>query len=196
MAPQHYAGRVPKTALVVRYQYRTCHPESIDTGQASTLMLFILALGALLARLYIKIWVQKRFGSDDMLLLFAAAALCGATGLLFSFIDELYLVEALIVGLPGVILPSDFIEQSTTFHKLRDACLILLWTTLCGVKFSFLALFRKLVDRNQPLTMYWRVVLALNIVIWLYGIAGFIIPCPYFEPPQSRMLLHPPISSN
>lgn len=196
MAPQDSAGRVPKTALVVRYYSGTFHLESPDTRQASTLTLFILALGALLARLYIKIWVQKRFGSDDGLLIFAAAALCGSTGLLFSFIDQMYLVEALIAGLPGVIIPSDFIEQSTTFHKLSDACLILLWTTVCGVKFSFLALFRNLVDRTHPLTMYWRVVLTLNIVIWLYGITGLIIPCPYFEPPQSRMLLHPTISSD
>lgn len=98
--------------------------------------------------------------------------------------------------LPGVQVPTDFIQQYGYFHKFSNACLILLWTTVCSVKFSFLALFRKLVDRNHSLTMYWRIVLALNIVIWLFGIAGVIITCPYFEASQTRMELDSIISSH
>ena len=124
----------------------------------------------------------------------ATLILCAATGIYFSFIDQMYLVEAVIINPANFALAGDIISVSTTFHKLSDACLILIWTTVCGVKFSFLSLFRKLVDRNRPLTIYWRIALAFNIVVWLYGIAGFIIPCPYFSPPQSSALfLNPSI---
>jgi len=149
------------------------------------LTLFVLAIMTLIIRLFIRIRVQKYFGLDDSFLLFATVSLCVATGLLFTFLDKMYLTEALITGLITT-LPPDFIEQSTIFHKLSDVCLILLWTTVFGVKFSFLSLFRKLIDRNRPLTIYWKVVTTVNAIVWAYGVAGFIIPCPHFIPPKSR----------
>ena len=147
--------------------------------------MFALALLTLLVRLFIRIRVQKYIGLDDGFLLFAAASLGAATGLLFTFLDKMYLVEALISGIPTT-LPPDFIQQSTIFHELSDICLILLWTTVFSVKFSFLALFRKLIDRNRPLTTYWKVVAAINAVVWAYGVAGLVIPCPHFTLPQAR----------
>ena len=159
-------------------------PQSVNLYQISTLSLFFLALTAWMTRIAIKARIQSEFGADEGLLLFAIIAFCAATGLFFSFVDQMYLVEAAIVGSLKVT-PLD----NATFHKSSSACLILLWTAVCGVKFSFLALFRKLVDRDCFLTSYWRWVLGLNIVVYAYGIAGFVLPCPYFKPPNSCTML-------
>ena len=45
------------------------------------------------------------------------------------------------------------------------------------VKFAFLALFWRLIDRIPPLIKYWRVVVAFNLAVTGYGVSVYLVPC-------------------
>ena len=100
--------------------------------------------------------MQKQFSVDDGFLLFGVACLICAVATLFAngFVDKMYLVEAAVLGLPPSELPLDFPEQAISFEKLITVVLILTWCSIVSVKFCFLFLFRKLVDRVRPLVIY------------------------------------------
>ncbi|KAL8724939.1 MAG: hypothetical protein Q9181_006608 [Wetmoreana brouardii] len=53
-----------------------------------------------------------------------------------------------------------------------------------AVKFSFLFLFRKLIDRIPPLITYWWFVIAFNIVAFGYGLSTYFLICPRFNDPK------------
>lgn len=52
---------------------------------------------------------------------------------------------------------------------------------MMAVKFSFLALFKRLIDQIYCLKVYWWVVVAFNLAVTAYGAAAYIIPCPEFR---------------
>ena len=99
-------------------------------------------------------------------------------------VDKMYLVEALSIGLPGADISPDFLQQSYEFHKWITVTLMLAWCAIMAVKFSFLFLFRKLIDRIQPLVIYWWVVTAFNVVVLGYGVSVYYVACPYYDDPR------------
>ncbi|KAI9876909.1 MAG: hypothetical protein M1830_005310 [Pleopsidium flavum] len=92
----------------------------------------------------------------------------------------MYLVGATEVGMPGIVLPADFIEQAFDFQKLVAVALILTWCSIVSVKFSYLFLFKRLIDRMPPMVIYWWVVAVFNGMISAYGAAVYIAACPDF----------------
>ena len=62
------------------------------------------------------------------------------------------------------------------------------------VKFSFLALFRRLIDRVPPLIKYWRVVVAFNLTVAAYGVSTYVIACPQFNGMKVNRTLFSPKS--
>lgn len=122
--------------------------------------------------------MQKSFSVDDGVLLFGVSCLIAAMALLFTYVDKLYLVGAVQSGAPGIELPSDFIEEAFLFQKLGAAALILTWCSIVSVKFSYLFLFKKLIDRIPPLIIYWYFVAAFNAAVSAYGAAVYIAACP------------------
>ena len=127
---------------------------------------------------------------DDGFLLFGVACLVCALAILYVFVDDMYLVEALQEGLSDgkVDLPSDFLMRSFDFQKWAIICLILLWFSITAVKFSFLFLFRQLIDRLPGMILYWRFVIVYNVLAWAFGIAAYIAPCPHFYTIESCKL--------
>lgn len=101
-------------------------------------------------------------------------------GLLFTFVDKMYLVGASEAGAPGLVFPPDFLQQSYSFQKFVTVALILTWLSIVSVKFSYLFLFKRLIDRIRPLVIYWWFVAVFNAVISAYGAAVYIIACPKF----------------
>ena len=102
--------------------------------------------------------------------------------LMYTFVDKMYLVGASETGdsPPGVPLPSDFIEQAWDFQKLVAVALILTWTAIVTVKFSYLFLFKRLIDRVPYMMTYWWFVVVFNALISVYGAAVYIAACPNF----------------
>ncbi|KAA6406929.1 MAG: hypothetical protein FRX48_09227 [Lasallia pustulata] len=146
----------------------------------SNLVLFIICLISVCARFYIRVRIQKRFSADDGILLFGVCCLICAMVLLFIFVDRMYLVEASESGIPGIELPPDIMGQAYEYQKLLDIALILTWCSIVAVKFSYLSLFKKLIDGLRPMVVYWWFVVVFNAIISAYGATVYIANCPKF----------------
>ena len=140
----------------------------------STSVLFGAVLVSLAIRLYIRLYLQKRFSVDDGLIVFGVLLLIAAMGMLYYFVDMMFLAEALLLHDNNVGLSSDIIEQSLDFEKWAAISLITTWVAVNSVKLSFLSLFRKLIDRLRPMVIYWWFVLAYTIAVALYGVSASI----------------------
>ena len=55
---------------------------------------------------------------------------------------------------------------------------------MMAVKFSFLALFRRLIDRIPSLMKYWWFVVAFNLAVTGYGASVYVVACPHFSGPK------------
>lgn len=107
-------------------------------------------------------------------------------GLLYAFADSLFLEEALTTSPSSVILPPDFLNQLFRFHKLSDAYLVLTYTSIFAVKFSFLFFFRVLVRRMHKMIVYWWIVVAVTTVAWAVCVISIFLPCTYFDERSSQ----------
>jgi hypothetical protein len=76
---------------------------------------------------------------------------------------------------------NDVIKKSVRYRKMSVVTLVPLWGSICSVKFSFLALFKKLLRQMPVMTKYWWFVVAYNAVISIYGATVYIVSCPYFS---------------
>lgn len=104
-------------------------------------------------------------------------------GLYLSFMDSLYMIEAIIFQSQ---IPSDLsfaaIEQTVSrAHVLETIALELSWTSIFAVKFSFLFFYKTLVSRIRPMTILWRVVVGVTAVAWVAGGLCVVMECPYFD---------------
>ena len=153
------------------------------------MVLFALCLTSASARFYVRIRIQKQFSIDDGVLLFGIACLISAMALLFTFVDKMYLVGALENGIPMVQLPADFIEQAFDFQKLVVIALILTWCSMASVKFSYLFLFKKLINRVRSILIYWWFVVVFNALVAAYGASVYIVACPTFYNIEGRKSL-------
>lgn len=153
--------------------------------QVSTAVLLALCLLSAASRFYVRLHVQKQFSIDDAFFVAALCCLICSIVILYSFtIDKLYLVQAMTVSLPNAVVPQDFLQQSYDFHKWITICLMLAWCAIMAVKFCFLFLFRKLIDRIRPLVIYWWAVTAFNVAVLGYGVSVYYVACPYFSDPR------------
>ena len=156
---------------------------SLSDAQGSILVLFVLSLLCVGGRFYTKLRIRKqRLGYDDAFILFGTCCMVCSVGLLYAYIDSMYLVEALLFGVqdPTFIPPADAIKQSFYFQRMVAASLVLSWITITCVKFSFLALFRSLIDRLPPMLLYWKIVVVFNALICIYSALVYLVVCPYF----------------
>ena len=100
--------------------------------------------------------------------------------LLFIFVDDLFLVEALEGNSIPASLPVDFLHRVFEFEKLAVGALVLTWCAIISVKFSYLFLFRKLIDRIRPMVIYWWVAVVFNALISIYGILIYAVVRPWY----------------
>ena len=146
----------------------------------STTLLFALCIISVCARYYIRLAVQKEFGLDDAFLAFGTACLVAAMVVLHISMDDMYLTEAMIYPPTRFAFQPQDSNRVFDFRKLVTANLTLTWVALMAVKCSFLALFRRLIDRIPPLIKYWRFVVAFNLAVTAYGAFVYVIACPHF----------------
>ncbi|KAL8687140.1 MAG: hypothetical protein Q9218_006605 [Villophora microphyllina] len=109
-------------------------------------------------------------------------------------LDKMYQIQelsaalpfALSIGFPIDDIPrdSEFLQDSYDFLKWTTVSQALAWCSVMAVKFSFLFLFRKLIDRMPPLITYWCFVIAFNIITLGYGMSTYFLYCPYFNDPK------------
>lgn len=107
------------------------------------------------------------------------------------FADSLFLDEALVTRPSSAIIPPDFENQLFRFHKISDAYLVLTYTSIFAVKFSFLFFFRVLVRRVHKMVVYWWIVVAVTAVAWIVCVICIFLPCLYFDERSCKIL--PPL---
>lgn len=164
------------------------------TKQGTSSTLLGICIVATVVRFYIRGFVQKQFGWDDGWLAFGICCLVAGMVVLYTMLDLMYEMEGIAAtvnsgGIPDVstippealALMATLISKSVRYRRLSAAACVPLWGAICSVKFSFLALFKKLIRQMPIMTRYWWFVLAFNIAISLYGGTVFIVTCPYFE---------------
>lgn len=144
-------------------------------------MLFIVCLIGVVGRFYIRLCIQRRVGIDDGFLLFGTCCFIAAVVLFFYYVNEMYMTEAWVFGLPDMVLSTNFVEDSWWFHKVSDAALILTWCSLASVKFCFLFFFKNLIDRIRSMIRYWWLTFVFNAAVSAYGATVYIVACPYFN---------------
>jgi hypothetical protein len=135
---------------------------------------------ATLARFYVRIHVQRQFSIDDGILLFGVACLIAAMALIFTFVDGMYLIGVAEAGMSEIELPSDFIQQAYDFQKLVTVALVLTWCSIVSVKFSYLFLFKRLINRIRPLVIYWWFTVVFNAMTSIYGAIVYGVACPHY----------------
>ncbi|MCJ1428168.1 hypothetical protein MMC29_006076 [Sticta canariensis] len=163
MAAYDNAGRISKTNFIV-----------------ASVILFVLSVVFTIGRIIIRLRYQKSLAVDDAFLIFAVVCLCVATGLLFAFLSSMYLLEALITDDPNATIPMDIIDQVEWFRALSTAFLVLTFTTIFAVKFSFLFLFKALIRNVRKMKIYWWTVVSTTAAVWAFGVVEFFLPCPTF----------------
>ena len=94
--------------------------------------------------------------------------------------DKLYLVEALAADSIPLNLPVDFLHQVAVFERLATGALVLTWCSIISVKFSYLFLFRKLIDRLHQLKIYWWIAVVFNGAISIYGLIIYAAVRPWY----------------
>lgn len=138
----------------------------------------------------IRLHYQKRLSIDDAFLVFAEICLCASVGLLYTFVDGLFLEEALLTRPSSTIVPPDLDDQLIRFHLLSSVYLVLTYTTIFSVKFSFLFFFRILVCRIHKMVIYWWIVIAVTSVAWIWCAISIFVPCYHVDSRSRKFLLH------
>ena len=102
-------------------------------------------------------------------------------GLLYTFLDQIYLIRAAELKLPGLQLPPDFVQVALKAQKTSIAALVLTWTSIVAVKFSYLLLFKRLIDRIRPLILIWWIAVVFNAIVSIYGVTVYFTACLHWQ---------------
>ncbi|KAL8898723.1 MAG: hypothetical protein Q9207_006553 [Kuettlingeria erythrocarpa] len=143
-------------------------------------------------RFYIRVRLQREFSIDDAFLIVAFGCLICSMAVMYSVtIDKLYLVHdlsaalpfAMSVGFPIEDMPADsaFLGPVYEYLKWITVNQTLAGCSVFAVKFSFLFLFRKLIDRIPRLITYWWFAMAFNVLAFGYVFSTNFLNCPYYN---------------
>lgn len=142
------------------------------------------------ARTILRLCYQKRLAIDDGFLILATIIASISLGLYVNFMDSMYLIEAVTEGqLPLGTTLQTIKSEGLRLHKLSDIFLVLTWSTIFAVKFSFLFFFKALIKRVQSMEVFWRSIVAFTTITWMAGCAASIVGCPYFDERSCKLPL-------
>ncbi|KAK4223035.1 hypothetical protein QBC38DRAFT_459773 [Podospora fimiseda] len=135
-------------------------------------------------RFYVRIVHVRQLGWDDDILLFGLCCLISGVALLFVIVDTMYESDAFVFwegpGMPPTDDLGKFIDKTFWYRRVSAAGLTLCWLSMCCVKFSFLAFFKRLIRQMPVMIRYWCFTVIYNAIVTLYGTACHWAACPYF----------------
>ncbi|PVH95106.1 hypothetical protein DM02DRAFT_571731 [Periconia macrospinosa] len=155
--------------------------KTVFIGTSSALL--GLSLISSLVRFYIRFYLQREIGWDDAFLIIGLCCLVSGMAMLLTVIDVMYESESLAFADARSISAINFMElipNIIRYKRMSAAALSLLWCSICCVKFSFLALFKRMIRQMPVITRYWWFALVFNIAAWVYGVLSYFVSCPYF----------------
>ena len=116
-------------------------------------------------RTSIRLYVSRRLFFDDAFVYFALAVLVAMAVMYNYAIPPMFEVVRVTNGQEQPT--STFSEHATLFLKLQFAIIVLFWTSLWAVKFSFLMFYRRLFVGLPVLMRCWYAVGAFSLVAYL-----------------------------
>lgn len=155
-------------------------------------ILFGTSVLAALARVVIRLRMQRRLYLDDAFLFFACVCLSAATGLLYRSVGVMYSDEELVIDPSSAFSALLLIPQLLWFEKILDSYLALLWAAIFAVKLSFLVLFKSLIRRLKGITVYWSFAVTITTIVGCLCVTDSFMSCPHFNISARKIiLLHP-----
>lgn len=143
--------------------------------------LFGVAILIVAARIGTRWRLRHRLYLDDFFLLFGLACLCGATGIILVSVRKIFVTEALLVDHSFLLPVEGAWGVANTTPAIVQSFLFLTWTVVISVKFSFLALFRLIIQRiSWAITFYYWFVVVFTVLTWIYMVSQAFIFCPAF----------------
>ena len=124
---------------------------------------------------------QLRF-LDDFLLFSACVCLVAATILLNLGANILFQISIFrnMIGLAQQLPPKLVIDATSKIQLYTYPFGSLIWATIFFVKFSYLAFFRLLIDRQYSMLVYWRTTCLITGLAAVFDITSCFIGCPKF----------------
>lgn len=116
------------------------------------------------ARTVIRYHVSNRLFAEDGCVYFALAILI-CIAIMYQLIIPIMFEIDLVVK--GVLPTAGFPERATYFLKLQFAIIVLFWTALWAVKFSFLFFYRQLLTRLPDQMRWWKALTLFTILAYL-----------------------------
>ena len=150
--------------------------------EISAVFLYTFATLAASIRFLIRIRLQKLCWVDDGFLLSAFVLVTACFGLLFKFIDDMYTSWAFANDFNRTqITYSEIVALAERLHRYTTAFIVLAWTGIVAVKFSFLFFFKGLIRRIRYLELFWGCTVIFTACSWLAGAIAEIFTCPRFD---------------
>ncbi|OCL07968.1 hypothetical protein AOQ84DRAFT_294085 [Glonium stellatum] len=168
-------------------QAKIDHAGRIDkvSFEVSVSVLFAAAIFSVLVRFAIRLVGRRKLSLDDYLVLIGAVALSAANGVLFHYLDTLYIVEAM--NDDGIIPNSAEIGPVLDMMRWNDVFVAMSWTSIFSIKFAFMAFFHPLIwQLSKKITVYFWAVVAFITCCWLLLSLDDFIICPYFGTNASK----------
>lgn len=143
--------------------------------------LYGVAILIVAARIGTRWRLRQRLYLDDFSLLFGLACLCGATGIILVSVRKIFVIEALLVDHSFLFTVEVALSVADTAPAMINSFVFLTWTVVISAKFSFLALFRLLIQRiSWKITFYYWFVVVFTGFTWIYMVSEAFIICPAF----------------
>ena len=145
--------------------------------QAVVSTFFGIAVIAALSRTVIRLYKFRRIYVDDVFLFLAVTALISSVGLFYASIPGLFMLEHFVLG--KVLPPFNLFQIAVDTATYAITALIMAWTTIFAVKFSFLFYFRTLLKRTHKLRNWWWCVFVFCVPVAFTNIFGTFTVCPH-----------------
>lgn len=104
-----------------------------------------------------------------------------ATGLAYSIMSIIYFQEAATFDPKAFHFSAEDLPTVARSLTITDVSIIFSWTAEFAVKIALLLFFKRLVDRIPRLTLYVKLVIAFNLLVWIYFVCEPFILCPHFD---------------
>jgi hypothetical protein len=140
---------------------------------------------ASISRLALRFQQERRLLLEDWLIILATVCLIAETGCVYHFSPTLYLIDAATID---PLVNEWIMSDSSRWRSLAslgpawlDAYLTLAWFSVFSIKFSFLALFHRMIRGvKKSLTRYYWVTVTATAIAGIVVVLESFILCPHF----------------
>lgn len=118
-----------------------------------------------LIRTTIRLYLFRRLYADDICVYIALVSLLSTGVLITLIVPILFEFEYILHGQKGIT--TGFVQRVNYFLRMQFAIIVLFWTSIWGVKFSFLVWYRTLLAAPADRVALWWGVFSFTILAYI-----------------------------